>query len=116
MHRLGATLAAHAGRPLEDLSTQVTETLATQASSDDVTLLLVRTNALSPTQVASWDLPNEPFAVRTARHVAARQLSEWGLERLVTTTELIVSELLSNAIHHSTGPIRLRLIQHQVLT
>ncbi|SOE31718.1 SpoIIE family protein phosphatase [Streptomyces sp. OK228] len=116
MHRLGATLAAHAGRPLEELSTQVTETLATQASSDDVTLLLVRTRTLSPTQVASWDLPNEPFAVRTARHVAARQLSEWGLERLVTTTELIVSELLSNAIHHSTGPIRLRLIQHQVLT
>nr|WTB28787.1 SpoIIE family protein phosphatase [Streptomyces sp. NBC_00830] len=116
MHRLGATLAAHAGRPLEDLSTQVTETLATQASSDDVTLLLVRTNTLSPTQVASWDLPNEPFAVRTARHLAARQLSEWGLERLVTTTELIVSELLTNAVHHSTGPIHLRLIQHQVLT
>jgi anti-sigma regulatory factor (Ser/Thr protein kinase) len=31
-------------------------------------------------------------------------------------TELVVSELVTNAIRHGTGPIRLRLIQHQVLT
>ncbi|MGW0633346.1 SpoIIE family protein phosphatase [Streptomyces sp. NPDC002758] len=116
MRRLGATLAAHAGRSLEDLSTQVMEALPTQPPTDDVTLLLVRTCTLSPTQVVSWDLPNELAAVSTARHVAARQLGEWGLEHLVTTTELIVSELLTNAIHYSAGPIRLRLIRHQVLT
>jgi anti-sigma regulatory factor (Ser/Thr protein kinase) len=48
--------------------------------------------------------------------MAARQLTEWGLEGLEDSTKLIVSELVTNAVRHSTGPIRLRLIQHQVLT
>jgi anti-sigma regulatory factor (Ser/Thr protein kinase) len=48
--------------------------------------------------------------------VTTRQLSEWGLEHLVSTTELVVSELVTNAIRHGAGPIQLRLIRHQVLT
>jgi hypothetical protein len=47
--------------------------------------------------------------------MAARQLSDWGLEELVLTTELIVSELVTNAIRYGIGPIRLRLIRHTVL-
>ncbi|MFF4214432.1 ATP-binding protein [Streptomyces sp. NPDC001796] len=65
---------------------------------------------------ASWDLPNEPVTVTTARRLAARQLREWGLEPLVTPVESIVSELVANAIRHGGGPSRLRLIQHRVLT
>ncbi|WP_323136488.1 MULTISPECIES: ATP-binding protein [unclassified Streptomyces] len=38
------------------------------------------------------------------------------MEHLTTTVELIVSELVTNAIRYGGGPIRLRLIQHQVLT
>ncbi|MEU4097485.1 SpoIIE family protein phosphatase [Streptomyces sp. NPDC026673] len=115
IHRLGSALT-RAGRPLEDLCSAVIEALPTQTPSDDVTLLLVRTRTLNATQIASWDLPTEPTAVRTARHIAARKLSEWGLDHLVPNTELIVSELVTNAIRHGAGPIRLRLIQHQVLT
>ncbi|GAA3484505.1 SpoIIE family protein phosphatase [Streptomyces yanii] len=115
MRRLGAALA-QSGQSLEDLCSSVIEALPTQAPSDDVTLLLVRTRTLKAPQIASWDLPSEPTVVRTARHMAARQLSEWGLEHLVPDTELIVSELVTNAIRHGAGPIRLRLIQHQVLT
>ncbi|MCX4426235.1 SpoIIE family protein phosphatase [Streptomyces mirabilis] len=115
LDRLGAALA-ETGSSLEDLCSQVIETLPTQSPADDVTLLLARTRGLEPAQVASWDLPNEPAAVRTARQAAARQLSEWGLDHLVTTVELIVSELVTNAIRYGGGPIRLRLIQHQVLT
>lgn len=48
--------------------------------------------------------------------MAARRLTEWGLEGLQDPTQLIVSELVTNAVRHSTGPIGLRLIQHQVLT
>ncbi|MGW5249528.1 ATP-binding protein [Streptomyces sp. NPDC004129] len=51
-----------------------------------------------------------------ARRAAARQLRAWGLEHLVTTVELIVSELVTNALRYGEGPNRLRLIQHQVLT
>ncbi|MEI5011649.1 SpoIIE family protein phosphatase [Streptomyces sp. PmtA] len=115
LDRLGAALA-QTGGSLEDLCSQVIEILPAQAPADDVTLLLARTRALEPAQVASWDLVDEPAAVRTARQVAARQLSEWGLEHLVTNVELVVSELVTNAIRHGEGPSRLRLIQHQVLT
>ncbi|MGW5276246.1 SpoIIE family protein phosphatase [Streptomyces sp. NPDC004044] len=115
LHRLGAALS-QSGRSLEDLCSEVMETVPAQAHSDDVTLLLARTRVLQPARVASWDLPIEPAAVRTARHLAACQLNEWGMGHLMTTVELIVSELVTNAIHHGRGPIRLRLIQHQVLT
>jgi anti-sigma regulatory factor (Ser/Thr protein kinase) len=115
MHRLGTALA-QPEQSLDDLCSSVMETVPTEAPSDDVTLLLVRTRALSAAQIASWELPTDPAVVCTARHVVARQLSEWGLEHLVPTTELVVSELVTNAIHHGAGPIRLRLIQHQVLT
>ncbi|WP_153547409.1 SpoIIE family protein phosphatase [Streptomyces sp. RB17] len=115
MQRLGTALTQPA-RSLEDLCTRATETLQGQAPSDDITLLLARTRSLSPTQVASWTLPHDHTTVHNARHMAARQLTEWGLESLQDPTQLIVSELVTNAILHSTGPIGLRLIHHQVLT
>ncbi|MEV6651926.1 SpoIIE family protein phosphatase [Streptomyces sp. NPDC051219] len=115
MRRLGAALA-QPGRSLEDLCTRAMDTVPSQGPSDDVTLLVVRTRSLSPTHVASWTLPNDQTAARIARHMAARQLTEWGLEGLEDATKLIVSELVTNAVRHSTGPIQLRLIQHQVLT
>ncbi|MEU1600935.1 SpoIIE family protein phosphatase [Streptomyces sp. NPDC005708] len=115
MNRLGTALA-RPEQSLEDLCSSVVETVPTQAASDDVALLLVRIHTLNAAHVASWDLPTEPAVVSAARHLAAHQLSEWGLEHLVPTTELIISELVTNAIRHGAGPIRLRLIQHQVLT
>ncbi|MYV39955.1 SpoIIE family protein phosphatase [Streptomyces sp. SID1328] len=115
MNRLGATLA-QPGSPLEELCSQVINTLPPQSPPDDVTLLLARTRALEPAQVASWELPNEPAAVPTARHLVSRQLKEWGLEHLVTKMELIVSELVTNAVRHGDGPSRIRLIRHHLLT
>jgi PAS domain S-box-containing protein len=115
MHRLAAVLA-HPPIPLEDLCTTVLDTLPTREPSDDVTLLLARTRTLSPNQVVSWDLPTDPAVVSTARTLAVDQLIQWGLPDLAPTTELIVSELVTNAIRHATGPIRLRLIRHQNLT
>ncbi|WTF80377.1 SpoIIE family protein phosphatase [Streptomyces sp. NBC_01594] len=115
MHRLGTALA-QPEQSLEDLCSSVMETVPTQAASDDVALLRARIHTLKPAHIASWDLPTVPAVVIAARYLAAHQLSEWGLEHLVPTTELIVSELVTNAIHHGAGPIRLRLIKHQLLT
>ncbi|MGW1886903.1 SpoIIE family protein phosphatase [Streptomyces sp. NPDC001970] len=115
MARLAVALA-RPGLPLEDLCTSVVDTLPTKASSDDVTLLLARTHALGPDQAASWQLPGDPAVVSSARALAANQLNQWGLEHLVETTELIVSELVTNAIRHGTGPLHLRLIRHKMLT
>ncbi|MET7313573.1 MULTISPECIES: SpoIIE family protein phosphatase [unclassified Streptomyces] len=115
MERLGAALA-QPGRSLEDLCTLATETIPGQEPCDDVTLLLVRTRSISPAQVAIWTLPSDETAVHSARHMAACQLAEWGLEGLEDATKLIVSELVTNAVRHSTSQIGLRLIHHQVLT
>ena len=62
-----------------------------------------------------YGLPTEPAVVSVARNLAADQLAAWGLEELVSTTELIVSELVTNAIRHASGPLRLRLIRESVL-
>ncbi|RPE46020.1 PAS domain S-box-containing protein [Streptomyces sp. Ag109_O5-1] len=115
MHRLGTALA-EPGRSLEDVCSRAMETLPGQAPSDDATLLLVRTRTISPDQVASWTLPSDQTAARSARCMAARQLDEWGLGDLEDATKLIVSELVTNAVRHGSGRITLRLIRHQVLT
>lgn len=93
----------------------VVDALVPDRPHDDVALLMARTRLLGAEQVADWDLPSDPAAVADARKTAARQLAEWGLEELVFTTELVVSELVTNAIRYATGPIRLRLIRERAL-
>ncbi|MFI8185746.1 SpoIIE family protein phosphatase [Actinacidiphila glaucinigra] len=115
MRRLGSVLA-EPGQPLEELCTRATDTISGQASCDDTTLLLVRTRSLNATGVACWTLPNDETSVRRARNLTARQLTTWGLDSLGDSTKLIVSELVTNAVRHSTGPIRLCLKQHGALT
>lgn len=56
-----------------------------------------------------------PAAVGDMRSLVLRQLDLWGLEHLAFATELIVSELITNAIRHGHDPIRLRLILDRTL-
>ncbi|MFD9394330.1 SpoIIE family protein phosphatase [Streptomyces sp. NPDC060000] len=82
---------------------------------DDVALLMARTRRLPADRIADWELPADPAAVAEARKAASRRLAEWGLAELSFTTELVVSELVTNAIRYATGPIRLRLIRERTL-
>ncbi|MFB7737253.1 SpoIIE family protein phosphatase [Streptomyces sp. NPDC056112] len=82
---------------------------------DDIALLVARTRLLHPTQVAAWDVPQDPAAVRRVRDGAGRRLEVWGLEEIAFTTELIISELITNAIRYGTEPIRLRLLRDRSL-
>ncbi|MFI0714595.1 SpoIIE family protein phosphatase [Streptomyces inhibens] len=100
---------------LKDIGGNVVKALLSGPPSDDAALLLARTRALSAHQVASWDLRSDPAVVGSARTLAGRQLSEWDMDDLLFTTELIVSELVTNAIRHGTGPITLRLIRQDTL-
>ncbi|MFJ9903623.1 SpoIIE family protein phosphatase [Streptomyces sp. NPDC101152] len=93
----------------------VVDALVPARPDDDVALLMAHTRLLGDDQVADWDLPADPAVVADARKEAARQLTEWGLEELAFTTELVVSELVTNAIRHAEGPIRLRLIRERAL-
>ncbi|MGP4049438.1 ATP-binding protein [Streptomyces sp. 2A115] len=61
--------------------------------------------------VAEWTFPADPGAVRTARTVVRGQLRSWGLDSLGDVTALLVSELVTNALRHATGPIGVRLVR-----
>ncbi|MFE9438915.1 SpoIIE family protein phosphatase [Streptomyces sp. NPDC006602] len=93
----------------------VVDALAPARPHDDVALLMARTRRLGADQVASWELPADPAVVADARKAASRRLSDWGLDELAFTTELVVSELVTNAIRHAIGSIRLRLIMDRTL-
>ncbi|MFE0876089.1 sodium/proline symporter PutP [Streptomyces smyrnaeus] len=112
--RLGEALRAP--RPtLEETGRNALDALVTGPPADDAALLLARTRVLAPDQVISWDVPSDPAAVARARTLAGEQLGEWGMDELTFTTELIVSELVTNAIRHATGPVCLRLIRDRCL-
>ena len=101
--------------PLENICDTVLTKVCTPPQTDDLALLVARAHALGPEQVVSFDLDRDPAVVAEARAFAARTLGQWDLDALAFTTELIVSELVTNAIRHASGPIRLRLIRHSVL-
>ncbi|MFB7312625.1 SpoIIE family protein phosphatase [Streptomyces sp. NPDC056192] len=82
---------------------------------DDVALLLARTHTLGDSQVATWDVDADPAEVARIRASASEQLTTWGLEELDFTTELVVSELVTNAIRYGRPPIQLRLIHDRTL-
>ncbi|ARP68773.1 PAS sensor protein [Streptomyces pluripotens] len=79
-------------------------------AADDVALLLARTRGLPAAQVATWDIPADPALVAPVRKQVVHQLADWGLGETAFTAELVVSELVTNAIRYGSHPIRLRLI------
>ena len=101
------------GTGLENFCDKVLDEMLITAPDDDVALLIARTHALPQEHVASWDVPVDPAAVGALRTQALRRLAEWHLDDLAFTTELIVSELVTNAILYGRPPIRLRLILHR---
>ncbi|MFE4424503.1 SpoIIE family protein phosphatase [Streptomyces sp. NPDC056817] len=74
-------------------------------------LLVTRTRAFDTENVATWSLQPDTAAVAAARRWADRQLARWMLDELAYTTALVVSELVTNAMRYSTGPVELRLIK-----
>ncbi|MEW2626234.1 SpoIIE family protein phosphatase [Streptomyces sp. NPDC048106] len=79
-------------------------------AADDVALLLARTRGLPASQVANWDIPADPALVAPVRKQVVEQLDAWALSEAAFTAELVVSELVTNAIRYASRPIRLRLI------
>ncbi|MDC0774002.1 ATP-binding SpoIIE family protein phosphatase [Streptomyces sp. HD] len=102
---------SHSDTSLESLSDTVMDTMLPEDRTDDAALLLARTHALDPRHVADWDVEPDPSQVPRARKFALDQLDNWGLEEASFVTELVVSELVTNAIRYGEPPIRLRLIR-----
>lgn len=102
-------------RPIEDLCDHVLTTLDTRHGEDDIALLMARIQGLPADAVGDWRLPREPRSVGRARELARGRLLAWGLDDLVDTTELLVSELVTNALRYGEGEIRLRLLRDRTL-
>ncbi|MGA5413535.1 SpoIIE family protein phosphatase [Streptomyces pseudogriseolus] len=103
-------------RALRPSCQAVVDALVPARPEDDVALLMARTRRLAPEQIAAWELPPDPAVVADARRTAQDQLSRWGFdEEQMFTTELLVSELVTNAIRHASGRVRLRLIRERTL-
>ncbi|MHA5054803.1 SpoIIE family protein phosphatase [Streptomyces sp. SD15] len=100
---------------LEETCDNVIGSLLRDHPADDVALLLARTHALSPEQVATWQIAADAVQVEHARKLGVGQLVEWGLEEATFITELVVSELVTNAIRYGEPPIHLRLIRDRTL-
>ncbi|CAM5313051.1 histidine kinase [Streptomyces avidinii] len=111
---LRAALAGPARTP-EETCTAVIDAMLPARPSDDVALLVARTRRLDPERIAEWDVSPDPAAVSPVRNACARRLAEWGLEDIAFTTELILSELITNAIRYGTEPIRVRLLYDRSL-
>ncbi|MFE9774510.1 SpoIIE family protein phosphatase [Streptomyces sp. NPDC005931] len=113
-HRLRRALEG-ARASLDECCRSVVEALVPARPYDDVALLMARTKRLGPGQVAVWELASDPALVAEARRTATRRLEHWGLGHLAFTTEVVVSELVTNAIRYASGPVRLRLIRERAL-
>ncbi|MGW4229108.1 SpoIIE family protein phosphatase [Streptomyces sp. NPDC004980] len=78
---------------------------------DEAVLLVAGGHELPPeVRLQVWDLPTEGNPASTARKLVTEQLDRWSLAELADVTELVVSELVGNALRYGGGPGRLRLL------
>ena len=101
------------GRPdsLEHLGDLVFQQLSDPHRLDDATLLLAVLNRLPADHLAGWTLSSIPSIAAQARALVREQLAAWHLDDLADTAELLVSELVTNALRYGRGDIGLRLLR-----
>ncbi|WP_190035615.1 SpoIIE family protein phosphatase/ATP-binding protein [Streptomyces fructofermentans] len=104
-----------ADRSPEETCRIVLEELLPARPADDIALIVAGTRALGDEHIAEWQVPSEPAAVGEVRASLTRQLSEWGLDDMAFATELILSELVTNAIRYGGDPIRVRVLRDRSL-
>ncbi|MFF4357203.1 SpoIIE family protein phosphatase [Streptomyces sp. NPDC001604] len=115
MELLRDALTGHPGRPPEETCQDVLDSLLPERPKDDVALLVARTRELPPDWIADWDVPPDPAAVAGMRDAVSEKLDAWDLSELGFTTELVLSELVTNAIRYGAEPFHVRLIRDRTL-
>ncbi|MFE6226548.1 MULTISPECIES: SpoIIE family protein phosphatase [unclassified Streptomyces] len=101
--------------PLEALCDDVLDMLGPGDRDDDIALLAARFDGIAPSDVAYWFLEPEDAAPGRARRLARRALARWGLEELTDSVELLISEVVTNAVRYAERPVTLRLLRTDVL-
>ncbi|MEE1785501.1 SpoIIE family protein phosphatase [Streptomyces sp. SP17BM10] len=114
LEQLRAALSGPPRTP-EQTCADVLGALLPERPQDDIALLVARTRVLPAERVAEWEVPSDPAAVGPVRRAVAERLESWGLDEAAFVTELILSELVTNAIRYGSGPIRVRLLRDRSL-
>ncbi len=102
-------------KALEDLCKATLDGVYSDHQRDDIAVLIARLRRLPEDSYASWTLAPKLTSVREARSVLAEPMKRWDLEDLIPTTELLVSELVTNAVKYSRGEVTLRLVNEKAL-
>ncbi|MFR9674889.1 SpoIIE family protein phosphatase [Streptomyces sp. TR06-5] len=103
------------GRTAEGTCHTVLESLLPEPQEDDVAVLVARTRSVPEDRIAEWQVPSDPSAVAGVRADVVRRLESWGLGEEAFATELILSELITNAIRYGAEPVHARLILDHAL-
>ncbi|MGW6566268.1 SpoIIE family protein phosphatase [Streptomyces sp. NPDC054975] len=106
---------ATTGRTPEQACADVLTAVLVPAPDDDIALLVADTRLLEAERIAEWDVSVDPADVSRVRGAGAAQLAAWGLDDIAFTAELILSELITNAIRYGAPPIRVRLLRDRRL-
>ncbi|MET7547997.1 SpoIIE family protein phosphatase [Streptomyces sp. NPDC005479] len=105
--------AAHPAASMDDACDTIIRALNPKGGrKDDVALLMARLNGIPDGDVAEWQLALDPREVARARRLVRGKLLDWELPEAVESAELMVSELVTNAVKHGrTHHIGLRLVR-----
>ncbi len=96
--------------PLDDLCRRTLAGVYDDHQRDDIAILIARLRRIEPDRHVSWNLTPKLTAARRARSLIKRPLRQWGLTELIPVTELVVSELVTNAVRYAQSKISLRLV------
>ncbi|MEW2287729.1 SpoIIE family protein phosphatase [Streptomyces sp. NPDC047841] len=109
--------AAHPAASMDDACDTIIRALNTRGGrKDDVALLMARLNGIPDEHVAEWWLDADPREVARARRLVRERLLQWGLPQAVETAELLVSEVVTNAVRHAESDgIGLRVVRTDAL-
>ncbi|MCG6498494.1 SpoIIE family protein phosphatase [Kitasatospora sp. A2-31] len=113
--QLARTLAGP-GRTLEETCDAVLGALVTDGTDDDIAMIMARVLPLPADRIATLPLTGGGRLPGKARRFTRTTLDAWGLSALSDYAELLVSELVTNALLHADAPRRLRLFRDRVLT
>lgn len=100
------------------------ESLLGPHRADDATLLIAALDRFPENRVASWVLTSQPTVAARARELVRGRLETWSTLNdaeaddqpplptdVADAVELLVSELVTNALRYGRGPIGLRLLR-----
>ncbi|MET7609024.1 SpoIIE family protein phosphatase [Streptomyces avermitilis] len=112
-----STAPDYLDRPLQDLCDALVYALPAGLGAGDAAVIVARTRAFPPDHFAAWPLDPDPASVALARRRTRGQLAAWDVDdETAFNTQLIVSELVTNAVRYGSAPFELRLIHDRTLT